>query len=64
MNLNDKNKAVQLLMEHVELWSLQTDGDAFYTPCSLSQPVLHEGLPAMLKIAIEDEERKGALLMN
>lgn len=64
MNENDKKIAVKRLAEYVKRWNLQEDGIAFYTNCSLLQPVLYKGLPAMLKIAMEAEERTGALLMN
>ncbi len=64
MNLNDKSIALKRLKKYLELWQLQPDGDSFYTPCSLLQPVLYKSLPAMLKIAMEAEEQKGALLMK
>ncbi|WP_114789091.1 aminoglycoside phosphotransferase family protein [Niabella yanshanensis] len=64
MNLNDRDIAAKRLTEYLGLWKLKPEGDAFYTACSLLQPVLYRGLPAMLKIAMEAEERKGALLMN
>lgn len=64
MDIKDKNIAAQLLIEYLELWKLQPEGNTFYTARSLLQPVLYQGLPAMLKIAMEAEERKGALLMK
>ncbi|MCY1337200.1 Aminoglycoside/hydroxyurea antibiotic resistance kinase [compost metagenome] len=44
-------------------WSLQPDGAPIRTPGSDLLPVRHEGLPAMLKIARDSEEKVGALLM-
>ena len=46
------------------LWNLRYDGAPFNTHSSLLQPVIYDGLPCMLKIAIADEERRGNLLMN
>ncbi|MBS0031866.1 aminoglycoside phosphotransferase family protein [Chitinophaga sp. 22321] len=50
--------------QYLDEWKLKPDGDSFFTHCSLLQPVLHEGTPAFLKIAMEEEERKGYVLMN
>jgi streptomycin 6-kinase len=44
-------------------WNLTPDGDPITTLTSRLLPVLHDGLPAMLKIATEDEERWGAGLL-
>ncbi|MDH4609177.1 aminoglycoside phosphotransferase family protein [Pseudomonas sp. BN102] len=44
-------------------WSLQLDGAPIRTSGSDLLPVRHEGLPAMLKIARDSEEKVGALLM-
>ena len=43
---------------------MRYDGAPFNTHSSLLQPVIYDGLPCMLKIAIADEERRGNLLMN
>jgi len=44
-------------------WDLVPDGEAITTPSSLLLPVRHRGQPAMLKIAREEEERRGGRLM-
>jgi streptomycin 6-kinase len=44
-------------------WELVPDGEAITTPSSLLLPVRHGGQPAMLKIAREEEERRGGRLM-
>jgi streptomycin 6-kinase len=44
-------------------WDLVPDGAAITTPSSLLLPVRHHGEPAMLKIAREEEERRGGRLM-
>ncbi len=44
-------------------WDLVPDGAAITTPSSLLLPVRHRGEPAMLKIAREEEERRGGRLM-
>ena len=46
-------------------WRLEPDGDAFATPFhSWLMPVIFDGAPAMLKIALNQEEREGAHLMT
>ncbi|MDQ2861545.1 MAG: hypothetical protein M3T55_12650, partial [Pseudomonadota bacterium] len=48
----------------VRRWRLTRDGDAFVTAFhSHLLPVRHDGAPAMLKIALNQEEREGAALM-
>jgi streptomycin 6-kinase len=44
-------------------WDLVPDGEPIETPSSLLLAVRHNGVPAMLKIAREDEERRGGALM-
>lgn len=48
---------------YLRRWGLQADGDAIVTRSSCLLPVLWRGVPAMLKVAVEAEERAGALLM-
>lgn len=48
---------------HLARWDLVPDGEPIETPSSLLLPVRHNGVPAMLKIAREDEERRGGALM-
>lgn len=45
-------------------WQLTADGEAFQTRTSLMQPVVFQGMPAMLKIAECEEERRGAAVMR
>jgi len=48
---------------HLARWDLVPDGEPIETPSSLLLPVRHNGVPAMLKIAREKEERRGAAVM-
>jgi len=44
-------------------WELAPDGEPFVTLTSQLLPVRYNGTPAMLKIALSDEERNGGALM-
>jgi streptomycin 6-kinase len=44
-------------------WQLAPDGEPITTPTSTLYPVRRDGLPAMLKVAREEEERRGAATM-
>lgn len=44
-------------------WRLTPDGAPFQTHSSWLQPVRHHDVPAVLKVAFEEEERRGAALM-
>ena len=48
---------------YLERWQLAPDGDWIETPSSLLLAVRRNGEPAMLKIAREEEERRGGRLM-
>jgi streptomycin 6-kinase len=48
---------------YLERWELTPDGDPIATPTSRLLPVQWGGAPAMLKIAVSDEERLGGFLM-
>lgn len=48
---------------HLSCWALVPDGEPIVTPSSRLLPVLHRGAQAMLKIAVEPEEQRGAALM-
>ena len=48
---------------HLARWDLVPDGEPIKTPSSLLLAVRHNGVPAMLKIAREEEERRGGALM-
>ena len=48
---------------HLARWDLVPDGEPTETPSSLLLAVRHNGQPAMLKIAHEEEERRGGALM-
>lgn len=45
-------------------WNLQADGAAIETHSSQLLPVLCDGIPLMLKLALVEEERRGADLMQ
>jgi streptomycin 6-kinase len=49
---------------YLSSWDLVPDGEPIVTERSHLLPVLHRGNPAMLKIAVEPEERLGAGLMT
>ncbi len=49
--------------DHLARWHLTPDGDAIVTHSSRLLPVRRQGAPAMLKIAHETEERRGAAVM-
>ncbi|MDW5499353.1 aminoglycoside phosphotransferase family protein [Pseudomonas lundensis] len=53
----------QVLIPYLQRWQLQPDGPAFETHSSLLMPVRYQGAAAMLKIAREQEEKFGGLLM-
>jgi streptomycin 6-kinase len=48
----------------IEKWALLPDGEPILTRSSRLLPVRWRGLPAMLKIVVEPEERLGGLLMR
>ena len=48
---------------YIDRWALLPNGDPIITRSSRLLPVLHDRKPAMLKIAIEREEKWGAGLM-
>lgn len=52
-----------LLTHFLMRWILTPDGEARRTPSSDLQPVVWQGLPAMLKVARSAEERRGNDLM-
>lgn len=51
------------LIPYMQRWQVQPDGQAFETHSSLLMPVRYQGAAAMLKIAREQEEKFGGLLM-
>jgi streptomycin 6-kinase len=46
--------------EYLDRWRLDPDGEPITTTTSCLLPVRRDGVPAMLKVAIEPEERRGA----
>lgn len=52
-----------MLDDYLARWDLTPDGDPITTHSSVLLPVRRDGMPAMLKIAREAEERSGARLM-
>jgi streptomycin 6-kinase len=49
---------------YLERWALTPDGEPIITNTSKLLPVRSRGVPAMLKIALIEEERRGGLLMS
>lgn len=52
-----------MFRKYLTHWNLTADGDPILTPGSRLLPVRREGVPAMLKVAVEAEEKFGSLLM-
>jgi streptomycin 6-kinase len=57
-------KLATIFGDYLERWELTPDGEPIITPTSRLLPVRSGGVPAMLKIAVLDEERLGGLLLN
>lgn len=53
-----------MFSQYLKQWNLRTDGEPIHTPGSDLLPVRFDGLPAMLKIARDSEEKVGALVMR
>lgn len=64
--MRERNLALGLskLESYLHRWELAADGPPFQTHACWLQPVRYKGDPAMLKIATENEERRGASLMK
>ena len=52
-----------IFSEYLKRWNLTTDGSSIMTPTSALLPVLWGDVPAMLKVAVLDEEKLGNQLM-
>ncbi len=50
--------------EYLTRWQLTPDGEPIVTHSSRLLPVRRRGMPAMLKVATEAEEKRGGLLMS
>ncbi len=59
MNLESE----ECLQYFIGTWALIPDGNFFHTHSSLLQPVIFEGIKAMIKISKHKEENRGAKLM-
>jgi streptomycin 6-kinase len=57
------SEALRTLERYRHWWRLVPDGAPFRTHSSWLQPVRQSHVPAMLKVAFEEEERRGAALM-
>ena len=53
-----------MFTEYLARWQLTPDGDPIVTHSSTLLPVRQRGVPAMLKVAVEAEEKRGGLLMS
>ena len=49
---------------YLDRWRLDPDGEPIMTTTSRLLPVRRDGVPAMLKVATEPEERRGADTMT
>lgn len=52
-----------MFVRYLKKWRLERDGDPIVTPTSRLLPVRRDGVPAILKIAVETEEKVGNLVM-
>ena len=52
-----------MFQDYLARWQLIPDGEPIATPTSHLLPVIHNNAPAMLKIALEAEEKNGGALM-
>jgi streptomycin 6-kinase len=52
-----------MIDDYLARWGLVRDGEPILTHSSVLQPVRFEGAPAMLKIALSEEEQRGNDLM-
>ncbi|MES1250363.1 MAG: aminoglycoside phosphotransferase family protein, partial [Chitinophaga rupis] len=57
-------QAVTHLHHYIRRWDLRPDGSPFFTASSLLQPVIFQDIPAMIKIAMQEEEDRGSRLMH
>jgi streptomycin 6-kinase len=57
------NNREALVRSYLTWWRLIPDGEFLDTPSSILVPVRHDGIPAMLKVAHGEEERRGATVM-
>jgi len=55
---------VNVFDQYIIEWGLIPDGEPIATPASRLLPVRRDGVPAMLKVALEAEEAFGGLLMT
>jgi streptomycin 6-kinase len=53
-----------MFRDYLERWTLTLDGEPVVTATSRLLPVRAGNVPAMLKVAIHDEEKRGGLLMT
>jgi streptomycin 6-kinase len=53
-----------MFSDYLERWGLTPDGDPIVTPSSRLLPVRQGAMPAMLKVALHAEEKRGNLLMT
>ncbi len=54
----------RMFNEYLDRWCLTPDGNAIITRGSRLLPVRQSGVPAMLKMAVEAEEKFGGFLMS
>jgi hypothetical protein len=57
-------KLLSMFRYYLKRWELTQDGDPLFTPTSRLLPVHCASGPAMLKIAVTEEERRGGQLMQ
>ena len=49
---------------YLSRWNLVPDGAPLTTPAARLLPVRQAGVPAMLKVSVEEDERQGGVLMT
>lgn len=53
-----------IFAKYLDLWELASDGDPIVTSSSFLLPVRQRGMPAMLKVATDAEEKRGSCLLS
>lgn len=58
-----KHEASLIFAPYLRCWDLIADGEPIATPAARLLPVLHRGMPAMLKLSSDADQQRGAALM-
>jgi streptomycin 6-kinase len=64
LDMDKVNRGMEKLKRLMAEWALADDGEVFIVGNSLLQPVVSEGRQAMLKVPLNNEERRGFRLLE